>query len=252
MINRVVLCTGGFDPLHSGHIEYFRAAKRLGDILVVAVNSDSWLRRKKGREFMPSYERIKIIESLRMVDHCILFNDTDDHAIEAIRNVKMLYPNSEIIFANGGDRTAENIPEMSEPNVEFRFGVGGTDKKNSSSWILEEWKAPKTLRPWGYYRVLHEVPGTKVKELTIEPGQSLTMQRHYDRTEEWMIADGRCIVEQYTLPSNQLIHIPLTKHQTYHVSIEQWHRLFNPYQESCKIVEIQYGVACVEEDIERR
>jgi hypothetical protein len=67
-----------------------------------------------------------------------------------------------------------------------------------------------------------------------------------------MIADGRCIVEQYTLPSNQLIHIPLTKHQTYHVSIEQWHRLFNPYQESCKIVEIQYGVACVEEDIERR
>jgi mannose-6-phosphate isomerase-like protein (cupin superfamily) len=141
---------------------------------------------------------------------------------------------------------------MSEPNVEFRFGVGGTDKKNSSSWILEEWKAPKTLRPWGYYRVLHEVPGTKVKELTIEPGQSLTMQRHYDRTEEWMIADGRCIVEQYTLPSNQLIHIPLTKHQTYHVSIEQWHRLFNPYQESCKIVEIQYGVACVEEDIERR
>jgi cytidyltransferase-like protein len=252
MVNRVVLVTGGFDPLHSGHIEYFRAAKLLGNVLVVGVNSDSWLRRKKGREFMPSHERIKIIESLCMVDHCILFNDTDDHAIEAIRNVKMLYPNSEIIFANGGDRIAENIPEMSEPNVEFRFGVGGTDKKNSSSWILEEWKAPKTLRPWGYYRVLHEVPGTKVKELTIEPGQSLTMQRHYDRTEEWMIADGRCIVEQYTLPSNQLIHIPLTKHQTYHVSIEQWHRLFNPYQESCKIVEIQYGVACVEEDIERR
>jgi len=252
MVNRVVLVTGGFDPLHSGHIEYFRAAKLLVNVLGVCVNRHSWLRRKEGREFMSSHGRIKIIESLCMVDHCILFNDTDDHAIEAIRNVKMLYPNSEIIFANGGDRIAENIPEMSEPNVEFRFGVGGTDKKNSSSWILEEWKAPKTLRPWGYYRVLHEVPGTKVKELTIEPGQSLTMQRHYDRTEEWMIADGRCIVEQYTLPSNQLIHIPLTKHQTYHVSIEQWHRLFNPYQESCKIVEIQYGVACVEEDIERR
>ena len=65
---------------------------------------------------MPSYERVKIIESLKMVDHCILFNDTDDHAIEAIRNVKMMYPNSEIIFANGGDRTADNIPEMSEPD----------------------------------------------------------------------------------------------------------------------------------------
>ena len=252
MIKRVVLCTGGFDPLHSGHIEYFRSARRLGDVLVVGVNSDSWLRRKKGREFMPSHERVQIIENLRMVDHCILFNDTDDHAIEAIRNVKTMYPNSEIIFANGGDRTADNIPEMSESDVEFAFGVGGETKKNSSSWILDEWKAPKTERPWGYYRVLHEVPGTKVKELTIEPGQSLTMQKHYDRTEEWMIAEGRCMVEQYTQPSNHhLIQLPLTKHQTYHVSVEQWHRLFNPYDAPCKIIEIQYGISCKEDDIER-
>lgn len=252
MINRVVLCTGGFDPLHSGHIEYLRAAKRLGDVLVVGVNSDSWLRRKKGREFMPGHERVKIIESLKMVDHCILFNDTEDHAIEAIRNVKMMYPNSEIIFANGGDRTKENIPEMSEPDVKFEFGVGGEDKRNSSSWILEEWKAPKTLRPWGYYRVLHEIPGTKVKELTIEPGQSLSMQRHWDRTEEWMVSDGRCMVEHYTLPSNNLVQQVISKHQTYHVSVEQWHRLFNPFDTPCKIVEIQYGVACNEDDIERK
>lgn len=252
MVNRVVLCTGGFDPLHSGHIEYFRAAKRLGDVLVVGVNSDSWLRRKKGREFMPSYERIKIIENLKMVDHCILFNDTEDHAIEAIRNVKMMYPNSEIIFANGGDRTAENIPEMSEPDVEFEFGVGGENKMNSSSWILEEWKAPKTDRPWGYYRVLHEVPGTKVKELTINPGQSLSMQRHYHRTEEWMIASGRCMVERHTLPSNELVQEMLTKHRTYHVSVETWHRLFNPFDAPCHIIEVQYGDICIEDDIERR
>ena len=140
MVNRVVLVTGGFDPLHSGHIEYFRSARRLGDMLVVGVNSDSWLRRKKGHEFMPSHERVQIIENLRMVDHCILFNDTNDHAIEAIRNVKIMYPNSQIVFANGGDRTAENIPEMSEPDVEFVFGVGG-DKVNSSSQLLEQWIA---------------------------------------------------------------------------------------------------------------
>lgn len=246
MLNRVVLCTGGFDPLHSGHIEYFRAAKRLGDILVVGVNSDSWLRRKKGREFMPSYERIKIIENLSMVDHCILFNDTDDHAIEAIRNVKMMYPNSQIIFANGGDRTAENIPEMSEPDVEFAFGVGGEDKRNSSSWILEEWKAPKTVRPWGYYRVLHEVQGTKVKELTINPGQTLTMQRHYERSEYWHVAEGRCVVE---LDNG---YKKLNKHDNYHILNEQWHRLHNPYDKPCKIVEIQYGDYCDEDDIERR
>jgi len=252
MINRVVLVTGGFDPLHSGHIEYFKSAKRLGDILVVGVNSDAWLERKKGRAFMPAKERITIIENLKMVDHCILFDDSNGSAIEAIRNAKMMYPNSQLVFANGGDRTQDNIPEMSESDVTFEFGVGGEDKKNSSSWILDEWKAPKTERPWGYYRVLHEVPGTKVKELTINPGFSLSMQRHYDRTEEWMIADGRCVVEQHTLPSNQLIQITLTKHQTHHVSVEKWHRLFNPFDEPCKIVEIQYGITCIEDDIERR
>ena len=167
--HKVVLATGGFDPLHSGHIEYLKSAKVLGDTLVVGINSDDWLIRKKGRTFMPSTERIAIIENLKMVDHCILFDDTDNTAIEAINNVKLMYPNSEIIFANGGDRTQDNIPEMSVPGVKFIFGVGGENKKNSSSWILEEWKAPKTIRPWGYYRILYDVNGTKVKELTINP-----------------------------------------------------------------------------------
>ena len=159
MINRVVLCTGGFDPLHSGHIEYLKAAKKLGNVLIVGVNSDAWLTRKKGRAFMPGNERIAVLENLKFIDACILFNDNDDTAIEAIRNVQDLYPNSQIIFANGGDRTKDNIPEMICQDVEFVFGVGGEDKRNSSSWILEEWKAPKTLRSWGYYRVLHEEIG---------------------------------------------------------------------------------------------
>jgi cytidyltransferase-like protein len=139
MVNRVVLVTGGFDPLHSGHIEYFKAARSLGDMLVVGVNSDAWLERKKGRAFMPSNERVTIIQNLKVVDHCILFNDDDDSAREAIRNVKLLYPNSQIIFANGGDRTRDNIPEMSEKDVEFAFGVGGEDKLNSSTWLLDNW-----------------------------------------------------------------------------------------------------------------
>src|SRR5210317_990023 len=129
----VVLVTGGFDPLHSGHIEYFKAAAALGDKLVVGVNSDAWLERKKGRAFMPSTERVPIIQNLNMVDHCILFNDNDNTAIEAIKNVKAMYPDAQIIFANGGDRTANNIPEMVFNDVTFVFGVGGEDKKNSSS-----------------------------------------------------------------------------------------------------------------------
>lgn len=246
MINQVVLVTGGFDPLHSGHIAYLNAASQLGKMLVVGVNSDAWLTRKKGRAFMPSNERIAVLQNLKMVDHCILFNDDDDTAIEAINNVKMMYPNSEIIFANGGDRTKDNIPEMAVKDVKFAFGVGGENKMNSSSWILEEWKTPKTERPWGYYCVLQDVAGTKVKELTIDPGKTLTMQRHYNRAEHWHISYGMCQVELKDRT------FTMQHHDHYHVDPEEWHRLYNPFSVPCKIVEIQYGDYCGEDDIERK
>lgn len=243
---KVVLVTGGFDPLHSGHIEYFNAAKALGDILVVGVNSDDWLTRKKGAPFMPASERISIIDNLKMVSHCILFDDTDGSSIEAIKNVKAIYPGWDIVFANGGDRTKENIPEMVFDDVEFVFGVGGKDKKNSSSWILQEWKAPKTERPWGYYRVLHEVNGMKVKELTIEPGQSLSMQRHKFRSEYWIVSEGECKVEK------EFSALFLREHETIRIPTNDWHQISNPFNRPCRIVEIQYGVMCTENDIERK
>ncbi len=248
----IVLITGGFDPIHSGHISYINAAKKLGDILVVGVNSDDWLRRKKGQEFMPSSERIDIIQNLKSVDHCILFDDTENHAIEAIRNTKSMYPGDRIIFANGGDRTSENIPEMIEPGVEFVFGVGGEDKKNSSSWILQEWKAPKTERQWGYYRVLHEVPGMKVKELTVNPGKSLSMQRHKLRAEYWIVSEGIAMVNSHMSGGYHLPSKTLRKHEEYKVPVADWHQLTNPFDVPVKIVEIQYGEQCIEEDIERQ
>ena len=180
---KVVVVTGGFDPLHSGHIEYFTKAKELGDILLVGVNSDEWLTRKKGRAFMPIWERLEIVRNIKPVGHAFVFNDDDGSAIDAINFAKKMFPRAEIIFANGGDRTPENIPEMSVEDVTFEFGVGGENKLNSSSWILEEWKSPKTERPWGYYRVLHEVEGMKVKELTVMPSKSLSLQKHNHRNE---------------------------------------------------------------------
>ena len=138
-MEKIVLVTGGFDPLHSGHLAYFREARKLGDKLMVGINSDSWLERKKGKNFLPISERYEIVSSLKFVDNCILFNDEDDTAIEAIKNIKMLFPYSQIIFANGGDRTGENIPEMIFEDVIFTFGVGGNNKKNSSSRILQKW-----------------------------------------------------------------------------------------------------------------
>jgi cytidyltransferase-like protein len=259
-MKKVVLVTGGFDPLHSGHIQYFKRAKELGDILYVGVNSDQWLTRKKGRPFMNFDERIKIIQELKMVDYTLKFCDEDGSARNAIKLVKDIHPNDIIIFANGGDRNSGNIPEMDlltdfrYTNLKFEFGVGGNDKMNSSSWILEEWKAPKTERPWGYYRVLHEPnKKCKVKELTVMPGKHLSMQRHKLRNEVWFVAEG--IATVYTIDPQTTDYEDMGKfvqNQTIHISEQMWHQLRNDNSEPLKIIEIQYGDACYEEDIERK
>lgn len=251
----IVLITGGFDPLHSGHISYFKAAKKLGDILVVGVNSDNWLTRKKGLPFMPFKERSEIIKNIVGVDFVIDFDDSDGSAKHAIKMVRQSYPQDRIIFANGGDRTQENIPEMDieDENLEFIFGVGGEDKKNSSSWILQEWKAPKTERQWGYYRILHEPnKNVKLKELTVEPGKSLSMQRHKDRAEFWFVSEG--VASVYTV-NNKTDYEPVgmfREHQHIWIPKGSWHQLCNETESPLKIIEIQYGENCIEEDIERK
>jgi cytidyltransferase-like protein len=249
----VVLVTGGFDPLHSGHIEYFIEAKKLGDKLVVGVNTDAWLKRKKGRPFMPGGERISIIKNLSMVDHCLLFGDDDDSAIEAINNVRLLYPDAHIIFANGGDRTSENIPEMEADveNISFKFGVGGENKANSSSWILDEWKTQKTERDWGYWRVLDDKPdkGYKVKELVIYPGKSLSDQKHFKRSEEWNVLEGTVKMDtEWNSIQSSIILEP--KSRTFQIGKQVWHKASNPGTENTHILEVQWG-DCYEE-IERR
>lgn len=245
---KIVLVTGGFDPLHSGHIAYFEAARKLGDMLIVGVNTDEWLARKKGQPFMDQYERCRIIESLKVVDNVVCYPDADGSSKNSITGVRAMYPDAKIIFANGGDRTKENIPEMDiiDDNLEFVFGVGGEDKKNSSSWILQEWKAPKTERPWGYYRVLHDVPGLKVKELTVDPRKKLSMQRHQYRSELWFVGEGEAILN-WDYGSEK---IKLHKHET--INVAEWHQLENTTDNPLKIIEIQYGEQCVEEDIERK
>jgi cytidyltransferase-like protein len=248
-MKKIVLITGGFDPLHSGHIAYFKAAKQLGDILVVGVNSDAWLTRKKGTPFMPYIERATIVRNIIGVDFVIDFNDSDGSAKHAIQMVRQSYPQDHIIFANGGDRTHINIPEMDikDDNLEFAFGVGGFNKANSSSWILEEWKSPKTIRPWGYYRVLHSIgPGLKVKELTVDPGKKLSMQRHEYRAELWFVGEGEATVNWEFGDKKIKLH----KHET--INLKEWHQLENKTDTPLKIIEIQYGDNCIEEDIERK
>jgi len=249
---KIVLVTGGFDPLHSGHIEYFKAAKQLGDKLIVGLNSDEWLARKKGQPFMSIEERFAIVSSISVVNEVIVYNDDDGSSSDAIRMVRMRYPHNDIIFANGGDRTKENIPEMIFDDVEFAFSVGGQNKMNSSSWILREWKNPKTERQWGYYRILHDVEGCRVKELTIEPGKMLSMQRHFKRHEFWHVTEGQCEVDQQMASGYALPMLTLTPQKQVVIPLGDWHRIRNPFDKPCRIVEIQYGEVCGEEDIERK
>ena len=252
----VVLVTGGFDPLHAGHIEYFKEAKKLGDVLVVGVNSDEWLTRKKGRPFMKFKDRLAIIQSLEMVDDVISFEDKDDTANHAIFKLMCTSANrANIIFANGGDRKQGAVPEESiyADKVKFVYGVGGDNKMNSSSWILDEWKTQKTERQWGYWRVLDHKPekGYKVKELVIYPGKSLSDQKHFKRSEQWIILEGK--VSMTTEYNNSLETRELIPHSMpYEIDKEVWHKPSNPGSENAHILEIQWGSECIEEDIERR
>ena len=117
---RIVVVSGGFDPIHSGHIDYIKSARKLGDKVVVALNSDNWLKRKKGSFFMPFHERKVILEQLSSVDQVIDFIDDDiGSALDALKKIKKLYPNDSIAFANGGDRNKNNIPEMSLDGIDF-------------------------------------------------------------------------------------------------------------------------------------
>ena len=138
----IVLVTGGFDPLHSGHIEYLKSAKQLGRTLIVGLNSDQWLKKKKGKAFLNWEERNIILSHLNMVDKVITFDDLDGTSNQAISKILSEFPGEKIIYANGGDRNQENTPEYKVYGknrlVDFKFGIGG-NKINSSSWILKEW-----------------------------------------------------------------------------------------------------------------
>ena len=138
---KVSLVTGGFDPIHSGHISYFERAKDLSNYLVVGINTNEWLTRKKGQYILPWIERAEILRHLDMVDAVISWDDEDDSALGAI--AKCLEISEQVVFCNGGDRTKTNIPEAmgyaDDPRVEFQYGIGGEDKMNSSSWILNNY-----------------------------------------------------------------------------------------------------------------
>ena len=255
-MSKIILVTGGFDPLHSGHIAYFKAAQDLGDHLVVGLNSDAWLTRKKGKPFMPWHERASIIKELSCVNEVIEFNDDDGSASDAIAKVlDTKGSNWQVILANGGDRTKSNIPEYQvykdHPDVGFAWGVGGEDKKNSSSWILKEWNQPTTERAWGKYTVLDKGAGWQVKQLEFAVGKSLSDQRHFKRSEHWHIVEGTVHMSlEYS--NNDRVNKTFYSGQSIDIPVNTWHKATNIGDIPARVIEVWMGEELTENDIERR
>lgn len=136
------IVSGGFDPIHEGHIEMIKSAAKNSDGVIVLANSDAWLCRKKGKNFYNIKTRRAILENLKGVIDVLEFDDSDNSASDGIRIAREKYPHAHLVFANGGDRGKDNIPEIEtckKYEVELKFSVGGDNKANSSSWILNNW-----------------------------------------------------------------------------------------------------------------
>lgn len=135
----VIIISGYFNPIHLGHINLIKSAKALGDYLIVIVNNDKQQIMKKGKIIMNENERLEVVEAVRYVDEALLSIDEDNTINQTIDMLAQKYKGDKIIFANGGDRDSEKaIPEAGvceKNNIEMKFGVGGSDKKNSSSSI---------------------------------------------------------------------------------------------------------------------
>jgi len=245
----IVLVSGGFDPLHSGHIAMFKEAAEKGD-LTVALNSDDWLERKKGKSFMSFKERTAVIRELKCVQSVIRFDDSDGTAKQAILDTMDGYPHRDIIFANGGDRTDQNIPELdlcNQYDIDVVFGIGGKNKMQSSSSLLSEWNANFTERKWGRFNSLHNSKNVRVKQLVIEPFKSISLQFHYNREEHWFIEDGTALVErgceQIELHPGDVIKIDkMQLHRVTNISVPK---------KPLKLIEVQIGDILDEQDIVR-
>lgn len=229
---RISVISGGFDPLHKGHISLIQAARAYGDCLIAILNSDDWLTRKKGKPFMDYENRAAVLLALSSVDFVIPAQDSDGSVAETLRDIKMRFPGAQITFCNGGDRFANNTPEAQVRGVSFAFGVGGGKVASSSDFL-------RVHRSWGNYEVLLAGPGYVVKRLNVDG--EMSVQRHFQREEVWQVVSGHAhILEEnrwHTARPGDVFRFPR----------RCWHSIHG----HAKVIEIQYGEPD-EDDIERR
>jgi D-beta-D-heptose 7-phosphate kinase/D-beta-D-heptose 1-phosphate adenosyltransferase len=256
MYNNIVVLSGGFDPVHEGHIAMFKEAYLKYNHVIVGLNSDDWLARKKDKPFMSFSARKAVLESIRYIDSVLSFDDTDNTAINLLKDVQRMYPSSKLIFGNGGDRSKSNYPEWDFCNINALSvddSLGGSNKMNSSSTLLDSWKTDSTIRDWGMWKVLHKYSPntTKIKELVVNPKESLSWQMHHHRSEVWFVREGTATVHHSNYHDTDIEKSILRKNDVFIIPLEKWHKLSNETKEILSIIEIQFGDDCVEHDIVR-
>ena len=249
---KIAVVSGGFDPIHHDHIRLMETARNRADKLIVGINSDDWLKRKKGMAFQDFRTRFSIISNLEFVDEALSFNDIDDTACDLLETLKHYYPDDEIIFCNGGDRHKNSVPEQVVKGISFEFGVAGVAKAYSSSEILDRWTKNKLRvhRSWGWYETIKNIRDHRVKILHIAPGCNLSDQRHFHRDEFWYCLEGFCEIE-LEQPNGFRSVEQLYQHKSLMIRKKAWHKTTNRMDSPCIVLETQYGVPD-ESDIERR
>ena len=244
------LLSGGFDPVHIGHLAMIKEASDMANEVIILLNSDDWLKRKKGKPFMVESQRALILEEFKSVTKVIIQNnDSDESSNNAIIDFHKDNPKKTICYCNGGDRSQENKIRESEVcknlGIDLKFGIGGIHKLESSSNLTKNHLADVETRPWGNFHVIAKGKGYQIKEIIINPGKKQSLQRHKNRSEYWQIISGKGMVyledSKCQLEENDNIFIPQG----------DLHRLENIGEQLLKIIEIQIGDNISEEDIER-
>jgi len=248
-----VVVSGGFDPIHLGHLNLINEASKIGKVIVI-VNSDEFLIEKKGFYLIPSIERAEIIKNLKNVESVFLSIDKDDSVSESIRTLAADKSFNIKYFANGGDRKNDSdIPEKricEENNIELVFDVGGGKTQSSSNLFKEAidvFNSYKnfTKKPWGSYMNLLKESNFLVKKILIDSNEEISYQSHQFRDEHWILVEGSLEV----INGNS---IRVLKSNDYDfIQRGAKHRIKNIGENTAVMIEVQFGDEIDENDIKR-